>query len=139
MKKHLFLAAVAAVLTAPAFAQTSKMTTKNEATGAKTTTEVKVRDNGTMKVETTERTGRTATGEVIHEAAQDTKMAGKKVAHGTKEVGKDVAHGTEKVVTKVAHGTKEVAKDVAHGTKKAAQKVDNAAEKSAENVKEAAK
>lgn len=126
MKKQFFLAGVAVLLAAPAFAQSEKTTIKNDATGAKTTTEVKVRDNGTMKVETDTRTGRTKAGEVVNDAAQETKMVGKKVGNGT-----------EKAAKKTVQGTKKVGKKAIQGTKKAGQAIDNTAEKGVEKVKDA--
>ena len=136
MKKHFFLAGIAALLAVPAFAQTEKTVMKNEATGAKTTTEVKVRDNGTVKTETETRTGRTKAGEVVNEAAQDPKMAGKKVADGTEKVvegtgnvAKKAATGTKKVAKKAVKGTKKVAKKTGATVKKGAQKTEAAVEK----------
>ncbi len=118
MKKHLLMAGLAALLTVPAVAQSGTTTTKDEATGAKTTTTVKVRDNGTTRVQTDSRTGRTKAGEVVNEAAQDTKMVGKKVANGT-----------EKVATKTVQGTKKAGKAVGKTVKKGAQKTEAAVEK----------
>lgn len=115
MKKLLMLAGAALLFAAPAFAQTEMHTTEKGANGAQKKTEVDVRSNGTMKVETTERTGRTKAGEKINDAAQD-----------TKEVGKDVAHGTKHVGQKVAHGTKKAGKAVGHTVKKGANKVEDA-------------
>jgi hypothetical protein len=113
MNKLLILAGAALLFAAPAVAQTT--TVKNEATGAKTTTEVKVRDNGTVRVEQESRTGRTKTGEAINDAAQDTKTAGKKVANGTERVGK-----------KAVNGTKKAGKAVGKTAKKGANKVEDA-------------
>ena len=125
MKKHLFLAGIAALLAVPAFAQSEKTSVKNEATGAKTTTEVKVRDNGSVKIETDTRTGRTKAGEVVNDAAQGTKMAGKKVARGTEKV----ADGTKDVAKKTVAGTKHVARKTGHAIEKGANKTENAVEK----------
>ncbi len=126
MKKQLLLAGAAILLAAPAFAQSEKVIVKDGVTGAKSTTEVKVRDNGTMKVETDSRTGRTKAGEVVNEAGHDTKMAGKKVIHGT-----------EKVADKTVQGTKKVGKKAVQGTKKAGQAIDRTAEKGVEKAKDA--
>lgn len=126
MKKYLFLAAVAALLTTPAFAQSATLKAKEPAIGAKSTTEVKVRDNGTMKVESESQTGRTKAGETLNEAAQDTKQAGKKVGNTT-----------EKAAKKTASGAKSVGKKAVNGVEKAGQKIDNTAEKGVEKVKDA--
>ena len=100
--KNLLILAAALLFAAPAIAQTEvQQTTQNPTTGAKSTTEVDVRSNGTVKTETTTRTGRTKAGEAVHEAGQDTKVAGKKVAHGTKKVGKKAVHGVKKGANKV--------------------------------------
>lgn len=137
MKKQLFLAVAAVFLAAPAFAQSEKTTTKDEATGAKTTTEVKVRDNGSIKTETDTRTGRTEAGEVINEAGHDTKEAGKKVANGTEKVADKTASGTKNVAKKTASGAKTVGKKAVKGVEKAGQKIDNTAEKGVEKAKDA--
>ncbi len=107
------LLAAALLFAAPAVAQTT--TVKNEATGAKTTTEVKVRDNGTVRVQQDSRTGRTKAGEAVNDAAQDTKMASKKVANGS-----------EKVAKKAVKGTKKAGKAVGNTAKKGANKVEDA-------------
>ena len=137
MKKHLILATLAAFLAVPAVAQDAKMTTKNPATGAKSTTEVKVRDNGTVKVETESRTGRTKAGEVVNDAAQDTKHVAKKAANGTEHVAEKAVDGTKHVAKKVANGTEHAAKKVGHETKEAGKKVGHTAEKAADKVENA--
>ncbi len=129
MKKPFLLAGLATLLAVPAFAQSEKTTMKEESTGAKTTTEVNVRDNGTVKTETETRTGRTKAGEVVNDAAQDTKMAGKKVADGTEHVVKKAAVGTEHVAKKAVVGTKHAAKKTGHAVKKGADKTEAAVEK----------
>ena len=101
MKKITFaLALLTSVFALPALAQseTKSSTMQN---GAGTKTEVDVRSNGTVKTETTTKTGRTKSGEVINDAAQGTKNVGKKVASGTKRAGKSVARGTKKIAKKV--------------------------------------
>lgn len=126
MKKTLVLAGLLGLFAAPAFAQSEKVTTKNSATGAKTTTEVDVRENGTVKVETDARTGRTKAGETINDAAQDTKHAAKKVANGT-----------EKVAEKTASGAKTAGKKAVNATEKAGRKIDEKAEKGIDKAKDA--
>lgn len=79
MKKATLLLAFSALATA-AFAQTTP------------TTEVKVRDNGTVKATT--KTGRTDAGQVLH----DSKMATKHAAKNTKRA---IKKGAAKVKSKL--------------------------------------
>ena len=83
MKKAALFLALSAFATT-AFAQTTP------------STEVKVRDNGTTKVVT--KTGRTDTGEAIH----DTKMATKNAAHKTGHAMKRGAHKASHAMKKGA-------------------------------------
>ncbi len=138
MKKTLMLVGLIGLFAAPAFAQTEKkITTKNSATGAKTTTEIDVRENGTVKVETDARTGRTKAGEVINDAAQGTKQTAKKVAHGTEHVAEKAVNGTEHVAKKTASGVKTAGKKAVHTTEKTGQKIDEKAEKGIDKVQDA--
>ena len=102
MKKALLLF-FATAFSSAAFAQTT--TTGNEATGNTTKTEVDVRDNGTVKSETTTRTGRTEVGQKRYNTTQDAKRVGKKtgnaVEKGAKKTGKAVKKGAKKVGNKV--------------------------------------
>ena len=84
MKKVTLLLAFSALATA-AFAQTTPTQTAP-------TTEVKVRDNGTVKATT--KTGRTDGGQVLH----DTKMATKHAAKNTKHA---IKKGAAKVKSKL--------------------------------------
>ena len=139
MKKTLMFVGLIGLFAAPAFAQTEKkITTKNSATGAKTTTEIDVRENGTVKVETDARTGRTKAGEVINDAAHGTKETAKKVAHGTEHAAKKVAHGTEHVAKKAVNGTEHVAEKTASGAKTAGKKAVHATEKTGQKIDEKA-
>ncbi|RAK65262.1 hypothetical protein [Hymenobacter edaphi] len=93
MKKLMMLAAVA--LTSVA-AQAQNTPTQK--------TEVDVRENGTVKTETTTRTGRTKAGQKIDNTGQDVKYAGKKTGHavkrGAQKTGQAVKKGAKKVGNK---------------------------------------
>jgi hypothetical protein len=97
MKKVTLLLALCAFATA-SFAQTTP------------TTEVKTRDNGTVKV--VSKTGKTNTGQAL----ENTKDAAGNVAHktgsaikrGAKKTGHAVKHGTQKVGAKAKEGTEKM-------------------------------
>ncbi|QKG53397.1 MULTISPECIES: hypothetical protein [Hymenobacter] len=89
MKKVILLLATCAFATA-AIAQTTP------------TTEVKVRDNGTVKATT--KTGKTNVGQAIENTGEATKnvatKAGHKIKHGTQKAGAKLKHGTKKMEAK---------------------------------------
>lgn len=103
MKKTLLMLAGLALATTAAQAQTAP------------TTDVKVRDNGTMKTETTNadgskvevKTGRTNTGEVLNAGAQGTKKVARKSARAVKSGAKKVKRGVQKGSNKVAEKAKD--------------------------------
>ncbi|TGE23003.1 hypothetical protein [Hymenobacter metallicola] len=100
---------IALLLTMVAFsfaaqAQDNKTTVRDNATGAKTTAEV--RDNGTVKVES--RSGRTKAGQAAYNTKEDAKYAGKK----TGQVVKKGAQKTGHAVKKGASAVKNKAEDV---------------------------
>jgi hypothetical protein len=103
--KKAFLLFFATAFSTAAFAQSSTTTTGDKATGNTTKTEVDVRDNGTVKTETTTRTGRTEVGQKRYNTTQDAKRAGKKtgnaVEKGAKKTGRAVKKGANKVGDKV--------------------------------------
>ncbi|MBG8552581.1 hypothetical protein [Hymenobacter guriensis] len=108
MKKIVLLLAFAA-FSGSAFAQEEiKTQTQNPATGAQSTTEVDVRDNGTVKVESEARTGRTKAGQKAYNTGQDVKRAGRKTGH----VAKRGAQKTGKGLKKAGKAVKNTAKDV---------------------------
>ncbi|GAC1369810.1 MAG: hypothetical protein NVS3B25_26850 [Hymenobacter sp.] len=80
MKKVTLLLALSAFATA-AFAQTTP------------TTEVKVRDNGTVKATT--KTGRTDAGQVLHDSKVATKHAAKNTGHAIKKGARKVKNAVE--------------------------------------------
>src|SRR5690348_8078600 len=96
MKKIVLLLAFAAISTAASAQTESKTEIKDPATGAKTTTEVDVRDNGTVQTETETRTGRTKAGQAAHNTGQDVKYAGKKSGHAVKRAGQKTGHVAKK-------------------------------------------
>jgi hypothetical protein len=112
MKKIVLLLAFAAISTAASAQTETKTEIKDPVTGAKTTTEVDVRDNGTMKMETETRTGRTEAGEVIQTAGDDVKDASKKSARAVKRAGRKTGHVAKRGAQKTAHGVKKASKAV---------------------------
>ncbi|MBD2768191.1 hypothetical protein IC235_09835 [Hymenobacter sp. BT664] len=101
MKKVTLLLALSGFATA-GFAQTTPAPAQTT-----TTTEVKVRDNGTEKVVT--KTGKTNVGQALDNTADAAgnvaKKAGRGIKRGAKKTGAAVKHGAQKVSSEVKEGT----------------------------------
>lgn len=108
MKKVLLILAAAAISTAASAQTETKVKTTDPVTGAKTTTKAEHRDNGTVKVESETRTGRTKAGEMAHNTGEDVKMAGHKTGHVMKRAGQKTGHAMKKAGHAVKKTTKEV-------------------------------
>ncbi|KAA9338278.1 hypothetical protein F0P96_05420 [Hymenobacter busanensis] len=98
MKKITLLLAAVALTSVSALAQNTP-TQK---------TEVDVRENGTVKAETTTRTGRTKAGQKIENTGQDVKYAGKKTGHAVHRGAQKTGHAVKKGVKKVGNKAEDV-------------------------------
>lgn len=88
--KKVFLLLAACAFTTASIAQTTP------------STEVKVRDNGTVK--TTTKTGKTNVGQALDNTADAAgnvaKKTGRGIKHGTQKLGRKIKHGTHKMEAK---------------------------------------
>jgi hypothetical protein len=98
MKKIMMLLAAVALTSVSALAQTTPTQT----------TEVDVRSNGTVKTETTTRTGRTKAGQKIENTGQDVKYAGKKTGSAVKRGAQKTGHAVKKGAKKVEKKAEDV-------------------------------
>ncbi|PJJ47956.1 hypothetical protein [Hymenobacter chitinivorans] len=103
MKKITLLLAMVAFSVA-AHAQDNKAVVRDNATGAKTTAEV--RDNGTVKVES--RSGRTKAGQAAYNTKEDAKYAGKKTGHVVKKGAQKTGHAVKKGASAVKNKAEDV-------------------------------
>jgi hypothetical protein len=78
---------------------------------------VDVRDNGTMKMETETRTGRTEAGEIIQNTGDDVKDASKKSARFAKKAARKTGHVAKRGAQKTAHGAKKAGRAVKNTAK----------------------
>ncbi len=115
MKKSFLLLAGLALATTAANAQ--------DVTPANTTTEVEVRDNGTVKTTTT--TGKTNVGEAL----DNTKDAAGNIADKT-------GNAVERGARKTGNAVKRAARKTSKAAKRAARKTSNAAKEGTRKLKE---
>lgn len=109
MKKMLMLLVAAAFASTTAFAQNAPQT------------DVKVRDNGTVKATTTDpatgtttvtKTGRTNTGAAIHSTKEATENVADKTGHAVKTGAKKTGHAVKRGAQKTSHAVKRGAEKV---------------------------